>query len=248
MTKITMIGAGNLATHLCRALINSGHEIIQIYSRTIESASTLAKEINVPYTTDTKAIKSSDLAIIAVNDDSIQVIEKHIGFPKVHTSGTKPLSTLNGKNIGVFYPLQTFNKNINVNFKSIPVCVESSNSDLLQILKNLAVSISDKVVELNSEQRKNLHLAAVISCNFSNMLYRLSEEVCQKEGIPFDILQPLILETAQKIKHTSPSLAQTGPARRGDFETVEKHLMLLKNDEEKKEIYQLLTASIKKRQ
>ena len=138
MTKITMIGAGNLATHLCRALINSGHEIIQIYSRTIESASTLAKEINAPYTTDTEAIISSDLAIIAVNDDSIQDIEKHITFPKVHTSGTKPLSTLNGKNIGVFYPLQTFNKNIDVNFKSIPVCVESSNSGLLQTLKNLA--------------------------------------------------------------------------------------------------------------
>ena len=107
-----MIGAGNLATHLCRALINAGHEIIQIYSRTLESASTLANEINVPYTTDSKAIISSDLAIIAVNDDSIQDIEKHIAFPKVHTSGTKPLSILNGENIGVFYPLQTFNKNI----------------------------------------------------------------------------------------------------------------------------------------
>ena len=248
MIKITMIGAGNLATHLCRALINSGNEIVQIYSRTEESASTLSKEINAPYTNDTKTIKSSDLAIIAVNDDSIQDIEKHIDFPKVHTSGTKPISTLNGKNIGVFYPLQTFNKNIDVNFKSIPVCLESSNSDLLQTLKNLAVSISDKVIELNSEQRKNLHLAAVMSCNFSNMLYRLSEELCQKQGIPFDILQPLILETAQKIKNTSPSLAQTGPAQRGDFETIAKHLKLLGNDDEKKEIYQLLTASIKKRQ
>ena len=247
MIKITMIGAGNLATHLCRALINSGNEIVQIYSRTEESASTLAKEINAPYTNDTKTIKSSDLAIIAVNDDSIQDIEKHIGFPKVHTSGTKSLSTLNGKNIGVFYPLQTFNKNIDINFKAIPICVESSNSNLLQTLKNLAVSLSNKVIELNSEQRKNLHLAAVISCNFSNLLYRLSEEVCQKEGIPFDILQPLILETAQKIKYKSPSLTQTGPAKRGDFETIEKHLMLLMNDEEKKEIYQLLTASIKKR-
>ena len=243
-----MIGAGNLATHLCRALINAGHEIIQIYSRTLESASTLANEINVPYTTDSKAIISSDLAIIAVNDDSIQDIEKHITFPKVHTSGTKPLSNLNGENIGVLHPLQTFNKNLDINFKSIPVCIESSNSNLLQTLKNLAQSISDKVLELNSEQRKNLHLAAVISCNFSNMLYRLSEEVCQKEGIPFDILHPLILETAQKIKHTTPSNAQTGPAKRGDFETIEKHLMLLQNDEEKKEIYQLLTASIKKRQ
>ena len=242
-----MIGAGNLATHLCHALINAGHEIIQIYSRTLESASTLANEINVPYTTDSKAIISSDLAIIAVNDDSIQDIEKHITFPKAHTSGTKPLSNLNGENIGVLYPLQTFNKNLDINFKSIPVCIESSNSNLLQTLKNLAQSISDKVLELNSEQRKNLHLAAVISCNFSNMLYRLSEEVCQKEGIPFDILHPLILETAQKIKHTTPSNAQTGPAKRGDFETIEKHLMLLQNDEEKKEIYQLLTASIKKR-
>ncbi len=243
-----MIGAGNLATHLCRALINSGHEIIQIYSRSVKSASTLAKKINVPYTNDTKTIKSSDLAIIAVNDDSIKDIEKHICFPKVHTSGTKPLSCLKGKNIGVFYPLQTFNKNIDVNFKSIPVCVESSNSDLLQTLKILAVSISDKVVELNSEQRKNLHLAAVISCNFSNVLYRFSEEICQKEGIPFDMLQPLILETAQKIKHTTPLQSQTGPAKRGDFETIAKHLMLLENDHEKKEIYQLLTASIKKRQ
>ena len=139
MIKITIIGAGNLATHLCRALIKSGHEIIQIHSKTEESASTLAKEINVPYTTDTKSIKNSDLAIIAVNDDSIQDVEKHIDFPKVHTSGTKPISTLNGKNIGVFYPLQTFNKNIDVNFKSIPICLESSNSDLLQTLKNLAV-------------------------------------------------------------------------------------------------------------
>tara|TARA_B100001109_G_scaffold202111_1_gene168939 strand:- start:35 stop:781 length:747 start_codon:yes stop_codon:yes gene_type:complete len=248
MTKITMIGAGNLATHLCRALINAGHEIIQIYSRTVESASTLAEEINAPYTNEAEAIICSDLAIIAVNDDSIQNIEKHISFPKVHTSGTKPLSTLNGKNIGVFYPLQTFNKNIDVNFKSIPVCVESSNSDLLQTLIELALSISDKVVELNSEQRKNLHLAAVISCNFSNMLYRLSEEICQKESIPFEILQPLILETAQKIKYKSPSLAQTGPAKRGDFETIAKHLMILENDYEKKEIYELLTASIKKRQ
>ena len=243
-----MIGAGNLATHLCRALINAGHEIIQIYSRTVESASTLAEEINAPYTNEAEAIICSDLAIIAVNDDSIQNIEKHISFPKVHTSGTKPLSTLNGKNIGVFYPLQTFNKNIDVNFKSIPVCVESSNSDLLQTLIELALSISDKVVELNSEQRKNLHLAAVISCNFSNMLYRLSEEICQKESIPFEILQPLILETAQKIKYKSPSLAQTGPAKRGDFETIAKHLMILENDYEKKEIYELLTASIKKRQ
>ena len=118
----------------------------------------------------------------------------------------------------------------------------------MQTLKNLALSISDKVVELNSEQRKNLHLAAVISCNFSNMLYLFSEEICQKEGISFDILQPLILETAQKIKYVSPSLAQTGPAKRGDFETIAKHLILLENDEEKKEIYKLLTASIKKRQ
>lgn len=242
-----MIGAGNLATHLCRALQKSGHEIVQIYSRTQQSALLLANEVNVPYTTDLNTIEDSDLAIIAINDDGIQDIEKYIKFPKVHTSGTKPMSILRGPKVGVFYPLQTFNKNIEVDFKSIPVCLESSDSDLMKTLEELARSISEKVVELNSEQRMYLHLAAVISCNFSNMLYQFSEEICQKEGIPFDILQPLILETANKITNSSPSRAQTGPAQRGDLETIQKHKILLKNDKEKGEIYQLLTKSIKKR-
>ncbi|MAD50644.1 MAG: DUF2520 domain-containing protein [Flavobacteriales bacterium] len=247
MTKITMIGAGNLATHLCRTLKDSGHEIIQVYSRTEKSAYELSNRINVPYTTDLESIISSDLAIIAVNDDCIHNIEKHIDFPKVHTSGTKPMSILNGEEIGVFYPLQTFNKNIEIKFNSIPICIEASNTELMQSLTVLAQSISSKVVKLNSDQRQRLHLAAVISCNFSNLLYQLSEEICQEEDIPFDILQPLIFETAKKIQKTSPSMAQTGPAKRGDSETIEKHIKLLESNIEKEKIYKLLTESIKKR-
>lgn len=242
-----MIGAGNLATHLCHTLIDSGHEIIQIYSRTEKSAYELSKSINAPYITDLNKIIPSDLALIAVNDDSIINIEKHIDFPKAHTSGTKPMTLLTGEKVGVFYPLQTFNKKVKVDFKSIPICVESSDIDFEKTLTTLAQSISNEVVKLNSEQRKYLHLAAVISCNFSNILYQFSEEICEKEDIPFDILQPLILETARKIQNTTPSKAQTGPAKRGDLETIEKHKMLLKNDIEKEKIYQLLTESIKKR-
>ena len=182
MTKITMIGAGNLATHLCRALIRSGNEITQVFSRTKQSASELADKINVPYTTDLKSILPSDLAIIAINDDSIQEVEKYISFPKVHSSGTKSINILNGSSVGVFYPLQTFNKEIDINFDTIPICLEASNDKLMQSLLGIANSISKKVVILDSEQRKHLHLAAVISCNFSNLLYQFSEEICKKEG------------------------------------------------------------------
>lgn len=247
MTKITMIGAGNIATHLCRVLAQSGHEITQVFSRSEQTASELANQINATYTTDLKSINNSDLAIIAVNDDSIQEVEKYISFPKVHTSGTKSMNLLEGDEVGVFYPLQTFNKEIEVNFDNIPICLEASNERLMRILSDLANSISEKVIFLNSKQRKYLHLAAVMSCNFSNLLYQFSEELCHKEGIPFDILQPLISETANKIKHTSPKLAQTGPAKRGDVETINNHIHLLDNEIEKQKIYKLLSQSIKNR-
>lgn len=247
MTKITMIGAGNLATHISRALSSSEFEIVQIYSRTKHSASRLAEEINVPYTTDVRNIKSSDLAIIAINDDSISEIEKHVTFPKVHTSGTQPMSVLKGDKVGVFYPLQTFNKTLEVDFNTIPICLETNNSELNEIVTLIAKAISNKVIHLNSKQRKHLHLAAVMACNFSNLMYQFSQEICVKENIPFDILRPLILETANKVQANEPQMTQTGPAKRGDLNTIEEHIMLLETEKEKLNIYQLLTESIKSR-
>jgi predicted short-subunit dehydrogenase-like oxidoreductase (DUF2520 family) len=246
MTKITMIGAGNLATHLSRALQHAGHEIIQVFSRTEKSASKLANQLDCPFTTDLNNIIKSELAIIAVKDDAIKEVEKHINFPKVHTSGTKNLDCLTKSKVGVFYPLQTFSKTSNVDFESVPICIESNDSSFYKLLNELANSITNKVYMLDSKQRRQLHIAAVIACNFSNLMYRFSEDICKEHSIPFEILQPLILETANKIQSLPPSKAQTGPAQRGDELTIEKHIAALDSNSELQSIYKTLSNSIKK--
>lgn len=244
MTKITMIGAGNLASHLSHALLHAGHEIIQVYSRTENSAKTLAKHLNCSFTIDKKSIISSELAIIAVKDDAIEDIEKFIDFPKVHTSGTKDLGSLTSSMSGVFYPLQTFSKDSSVNFKNIPICIEANDSSLFQLINEIGNSISNKVYTINSDQRKFLHIAAVVSCNFSNLMYRFSEDICKEHSIPFEILHPLILETANKIQSLPPSKAQTGPAQRGDELTVQNQIESLKTNSELQNIYKILSDSI----
>ena len=246
MTKITMIGAGNLATHLSSALRHAGHEIIQVYSRTEKSASTLANQLDCPFTTDLNNIIKSELAIIADKDDAIKEVEKHINFPKVHTSGTKDLDCLTKSKVGVFYPLQTFSKTCNIGFESVPICIESNDSSFSELLNELANSITNKVFELDSKQRRQLHIAAVIACNFSNLMYRFSEDICKEHSIPFEILHPLILETANKIQSLPPSKAQTGPAQRGDELTIEKHITALESNNELQSIYKTLSNSIKK--
>jgi predicted short-subunit dehydrogenase-like oxidoreductase (DUF2520 family) len=246
MTKITMIGAGNLATHISRALQHAGHEIIQVFSRTEKSASHLANQLDCPFTTDLNNIIKSELAIIAVKDDAIKEVEKHINFPKVHTSGTKNLDCLTKSKVGVFYPLQTFSKTSNVDFESVPICIESNDSSFYKLLNELANSITNKVYMLDSKQRRQLHIAAVIACNFSNLMYRFSEDICKEHSIPFEILQPLILETANKIQSLPPSKAQTGPAQRGDELTIEKHIASLDSNSELQSIYKTLSNSIKK--
>ena len=246
MTKITMIGAGNLATHLSRALQHAGHEIIQVFSRTEKSASKLANQLDCPFTTDLNNIIKSELAIIAVKDDAIKEVEKHINFPKVHTSGTKNLDCLTKSKVGVFYPLQTFSKTSNVDFESVPICIESNDSSFYKLLNELANSITNKVYMLDSKQRRQLHIAAVIACNFSNLMYRFSEDICKEHSIPFEILHPLILETANKIQSLPPSKAQTGPAQRGDELTIEKHIAALESNSDLQAIYKTLSNSIKK--
>jgi predicted short-subunit dehydrogenase-like oxidoreductase (DUF2520 family) len=139
--------------------------------------------------------------------------------------------------------LQTLSKHKEINFKEIPICIEAQNDIDLDFLKIVANSVSDKVFEINSEQRKALHVAAVFVSNFANHLYKIGNDICIKHDVPFEILSPLILETASKIKTLAPIEAQTGPAKRKDTQTINKHLSLL-TDENQKEIYKILTKSI----
>ena len=186
---------------------------------------------------------------MAVSDDSIAKLSQDLPFENrliAHTSGSVSMHDLDKKNkISVFYPLQTFSKDSDINFSEIPICVEVYQKQNLQLLKDLAIAIGCKSHKISTEQRQTIHLAAVFINNFTNQLYRIGHEICESNNIEFDIIKPLILETAKKIQDMSPFMAQTGPAKRNDKKTIKRHLKQIES-EEHKAIYELLTASIKK--
>ncbi len=250
---IVLIGAGNLATQLGIALHNAGYFISQVYSPTKKSANLLAKKINAVAITDFKKLDlEAAIYIIAVKDDAIANVSKKLNLKDkivVHTSGSVEMNILKNtsKNHGVFYPLQTFSKNKKVDFSSIPICIEANNKSTSTSLTYFANSISNHIQKVNSEQRKQIHLAAVFACNFSNHCYSIAENILKKNKISFNILQPLIEETANKIKYNSPSEMQTGPAIRGDKKTMNAHLKLLSKKKLLKEIYKLMSDDIAKK-
>lgn len=250
MIKVSIIGSGNVAQHLIVALQNSivnGAEIklVQVFTR---QKSTLLHLLDFnKITDDWSTLAEADLYIIAVSDDAISNVSEQIPYKNklvVHTSGGVPLEALAPNNRkGVFYPLQTFSKNKAVNFKTIPICIESQNASDFQLLQKIAQAISNSVIAINSEQRKALHVAAVFVSNFSNHMYKIGNDICIENNLPFEILSPLIQETAEKIMQLSPIDAQTGPAIRNDKETINAHLTFL-SDENQKNIYTILTQSI----
>lgn len=249
--KIVLIGAGNLATNLGKALYRAGHEIVQVYSRTEEAASALADVLKCTYTTDLEeVVRNADVFIVAVKDIALPTVASILrtgreGQLFVHTAGSMPMDILSFQRRGVFYPMQTFSKNKEVDFSVIPCFVEANDEKDLQCLKALALTVSDTVYELDSENRKYLHLAAVFCCNFANHCFSLGAELLKKHGdIPFSVMLPLIDETAAKLYSMSPREAQTGPAVRWDTNVMNKHLQLLAETPEWQKIYELLSKSI----
>ena len=248
MAHIYMIGAGNLSTHLSLALQNAGHVISGVYSQTNKSAKILAEKLNCNFTNKIDEIKGYDLAIIAVKDDIISSIANKLDGPLVHTSGSKSIDVLGEKACGVIYPLQTFSKEMRkLDFNEIPICIEASNKKFQRYLMDIAMSISKKAHVISSDQRKYIHLAAVIASNFTNLLYQFCEEICNSQQVPYELLKPLIEETSKKAQQISPKEGQTGPASRKDLSTIQNHLLLLNSDPEKQEIYKLISNSILER-
>jgi predicted short-subunit dehydrogenase-like oxidoreductase (DUF2520 family) len=249
--KIVLIGSGNVATQMGLALYAIGEEITQVYSKSITNAITLAKCVNaLPIDHLQDVDRNADLYIIAVSDRAIESVVlqlKEVTGLVVHTAGSVDITVISKriKNAGIFYPLQTFSKNKAVNFKNIPLCIEAVDEEELSILQNLGDKLSNKVYVLNGEKRKVLHLAAVFACNFTNHLYTLANQVLSNSNIDFDIIRPLIAETAEKIEHDLPKNVQTGPALRRDDLTIINHLNALENNPELLNIYQILSNSIK---
>lgn len=246
MKTINIIGSGNVAYHLLHALKNSAHYKIQnVAVRSLEKAKKFIDQSVI--TTDISALTKPDITIISVSDNAIKEVCDALPYHEslvVHTSGTTAMQILNNKNRkGVFYPLQTFSKNKAINFKEVPLCLEAEYETDLQELKNLAKDLSDNVFEISSEQRKSLHVSAVFVSNFVNHMYHIGHAICHDNDIPFNILIPLIKETANKITYLTPEQAQTGPAIRHDDKTTSAHETFLTN-KTYKEIYKLITKSI----
>jgi predicted short-subunit dehydrogenase-like oxidoreductase (DUF2520 family) len=246
MIRITLIGSGNVAQHLIKAFSKSeAVEIAQVFSRKKETLSSLVDYDKI--VSDFGDLKEADLYIIAVSDNAISEVSQQLPFKNqlvVHTSGTASIETLDNKNRkGVFYPLQTFSKNKDIDFSVIPICLEAENTFDFRVLETVAKSISNAIFQINSEQRKALHVAAVFVNNFTNHLYQIGQEICEESQVPFEILKPLIQETAEKIKTLDPAEAQTGPAKRNDSSTIAAHLKYL-TDENQRNIYNILTQSI----
>lgn len=227
MISVLLVGKGKVAAHLFAAFSKLDKiNVKQISSRNLK---------NIP---------NADVTIIAVSDDAIADVSSKITNKfVVHTSGSFPLNELKNKTRkGVFYMLQTFSKNKTINFSEIPFCLEAENENDYKLLENLAKLIGSNIYKINSNQRKSLHVAAVFVNNFTNHLFKIGEDICLENNVPFEVLYPLIMETSAKIKMLSPKNSQTGPAIRNDKETIKNHLNLL--DKEQKEIYKLLTKSI----
>ena len=246
MRSISFIGSGNVATHLGLALKNKNYQIKQVFSRTLENAKILAQSLDAEATNDLLSLRTVDLIIISIKDNEIsEIIKKINNSPIVHTSGSVDITVFenNFKQCGVFYPLQTFNKDINLDFSNIPICIETNNKEFEIKLRDLANCISNKVIYMNSEQRKQLHIAAVFSANFSNHMFLIAENILNKAGIRFSILLPLIQQTIKKLEKNKAKDIQTGPARRKDTSIIKDHLSNIK-DKDIKEIYHKISASI----
>ncbi len=247
--RIVVIGTGNTATVLGKLFKKEGHTIVQVFGRTPEHAEHLSRILHAPSISDEKQIdRKCDFYVIAVSDNAISDIVSRLDMNNklvVHTAGSVDASILStcSKNYGVLYPLQSLRKEMD-EIPDIPFLVEGNTGDNGALIYDFASSVSKHVQFSNGQQRLMIHLAAIMVSNFTNHLYMLAEDFCKKEGIDFSMLLPLISETAGRLNKFSPSQVQTGPAVRGDNNTIQKHLQLLESYPFHQSIYRFLTDSI----
>ncbi len=247
--SVSFIGSGNVASKLAEALFNASIKVSKIYSTTFENAKTLANKVNaIAIDNISDFDKNTNIIIISISDRSLYTIDYN-QLPTnsiiCHTSGSVDMQVLNNcKNYGIFYPLQTFSKHTNIDISNIPFCLEASSEENLNTLWTLAESLTDNVQKINSEQRKKLHLSAVFACNFTNAMYSIAEDLLAESELDFDILRPLINETAKKALGNSPHQIQTGPAIRNDDTIMNKHIEELNHSPKYAMLYSLMSDII----
>lgn len=250
--NIVLIGAGNVATHFGVALEKAGYTVKQVYSRTEVSAVRLADRLGCPYTVSLADVfPDADVYIVSVKDSALdevlpELVKRNRDALYVHTAGSVPMDVWKGlaRRYGVLYPMQTFSRERAVDFSTVPFFVEADSADDLELLEQMGRRMGGKVYEATSEQRRYLHIAAVFACNFANHMYAIAGHLLEKNGIPFEVMLPLIDETARKAHVLPPVEGQTGPAQRYDRNVMDRHLAMLADEPQLAEIYRLLSRNI----
>ncbi|MDR1654303.1 MAG: DUF2520 domain-containing protein [Prevotellaceae bacterium] len=253
--RITIIGSGNVATHLAVSLHKECVEIVQIYSRNMQNAIELANKVGAePVDNLNKLSGKANVCIFAVTDDIIkELLSKNANVFSsdtllLHTAGSVSIDVFDNyaAQFGAFYPLQTFSKKRELDFSEIPVFIEGNTQDAENRICHLAQKITKKIYAVNFEQRKQLHLAGVFACNFTNFMYYIANELIKEKSLNFKMLVPLIFETAHKTETLPPAEAQTGPAIRNDSATITQHIKLLENHKDWQQLYKFISEEIKK--
>lgn len=251
--SIVFIGAGNVASHLAPAFERSGAgHVVQIYSRQITSAATLALGLMDASVTDDPSliIPDADVYVVSLVDHAVADVLSQIPPNNalwVHTSGSLPMAVL-GKmsdSVGVFYPLQTFSKGVDVDMTEVPIFIEGSSSEVTHRIRDIAEKITPKVYYADGHLRKRMHIAAVFACNFTNHMFTIADDLLRRDGLSLEVLHPLLKETVRKAMNGYPAQGQTGPAVRGDREVMSAHEAMLTSD--LAELYAILSASIYRR-
>lgn len=246
--KIAIIGAGNTAYTLCKVLKSKGIEPFCIYVRNPEKAEKVRADLGVEVVFSYEKVLESDLAIVAVKDDAISEVAAHLIDYKglvVHTSGTKSSEVLNRiERYGVFYLPFTMSKERDISFDDVPLLIYANSPEDMIRLNGFAEQLSSKVQYCDDEQRKVIHLAAVYVSNFTNVMLGIGDKLLKENGLSLDLMRPLVMEMMKKSFEISPEKALTGPARRGDIQTILDHEEMLVNSPKELEIYKVLTNYI----
>lgn len=251
MMNIFFIGSGNVATHLATSLHKTGHNIAGVCGRNADNSQALAQKVEAKAFTELSQIPvNADIYLICVSDDNIADVASQMPLADgivAHTAGSVGIEAVSRfRHHGVFYPLQSFSKERDLNLCHTPFCIESGDPQTAETLKSLASGISDNVRMITTEQRRQLHLSAVFASNFANCMYAEAEQIMQHCGLPFDMLEPLVMETASKAFSLGPTKAQTGPARRGDVKVMDRQRQLLPTENLKK-MYSFVSQQIQDR-
>jgi len=250
--NLVILGSGNIAFHFAKALKNANFKIIQLYGRNKTTVSELAADINSIFTTDINDItEEADAYLFALSDNALKTVLLHRDWKNktlIHTSGSTSMNVFYGfsNNYGVLYPLQSFSRDLNLNISEVPFFIEGNNYESLELIKEIAYSLSNNIIIADSETRFKVHLAAVFANNFVNHMITIGQQILINNNIPPEYISPLIKETFRKIELIGADKAQTGPAIRNDEEIIERHTKYLQDTPEWQKIYTFVTNSIKK--